>query len=217
MNILIPSKFECQGLRLTVFKKNDIVEILRESTQELGRLKEQLEPLILFFSSLETTISVDVMKQVDAFLKTIERNVQSGSDPNELSVNLGKASKKVSDQDPGRVWTVTLTNFDQRVLEAALQIQGRFSVISDISSAYVKISNTCIREAINRMELLSKVSESDWERKREEFDIWCLEAVDKIHSISKDTSDHIGETMQNRIKMLERRAIEAAEEAAESQ
>ncbi|KAH8645552.1 hypothetical protein BGZ61DRAFT_542705, partial [Ilyonectria robusta] len=73
---------------------NDIVKILRESTYELGKLKEQLEPLILFFSGLETTISVDVMKQVDAFLKTIERNVQGGSDPNEVSINLGKASKK---------------------------------------------------------------------------------------------------------------------------
>lgn len=98
-----------------------------------------------------------------------------------------------------------------------MQIQGRFSVISDISSAYVKISNTCIREAINRMELLSKVDESDWELERKGFNKWCLEAIDKIHCISKDTSDNIGETMQRRIKMLERRAIEAAEEAAEDE
>ncbi|KAH6869283.1 hypothetical protein B0T10DRAFT_594845 [Thelonectria olida] len=146
-----------------------------------------------------------VMKKVDVFLETIERNVQGGSDGNNVSINLGKTSKK-------------------RVLEAALQIQGRFSVISDISSAYVKISNTCIREAINRireainrMELLSKVDGFDWETKREEFSQWCLEAIDQIHCISKDTSDHIGETMQNRIQMLEQRAIEAAEEAAEDE
>ncbi|KAF4454852.1 hypothetical protein F53441_2722 [Fusarium austroafricanum] len=176
---------------------NDIVEILRESTYELGRLKKQLEPLILFFSGLENNISEDVMKKVDAFLNTIGRNIRNGDNPDEMSLNLGKASKK-------------------RVLEAALQIQGRFSVIADISSAYVKISDTCIREAINRMELLSKIEDpKQWKEEREGFDEWCLKAIDDIHHIAKETSDHVGESVQSRIGMLERRAIAAAEEAAE--
>jgi hypothetical protein len=103
----------------------------------------------------------------------------------------------------------------QRVLDAAFQLQGRFSIISDISAAYVKISNNCIREAINRMELLSKVQDSEWDMERERFDQWCQGAIDEIDNISRETSDHMGNTMRKRIGVLERRAIEAAEEAAE--
>jgi hypothetical protein len=103
------------------------------------------------------------------------------------------------------------------VFDAALQIQGRFSVIADISLAYVKISNRCIREAINRMELLSKVSSEDWEAKRLEFGQWCESAIDEIDEISRETSSKMAEGMRNRIEIVERRAIEAAEEAEEEE
>ena len=97
----------------------------------------------------------------------------------------------------------------QRVLEHALQIQGRFSVISDISVAYVQISNNCIREAINKMEHLSSVKDEDWDRERDKFDQWCQGAIDDIDGISRETSANMGINIAKRIGMLQTRAIEA--------
>jgi hypothetical protein len=73
------------------------VEILRESTSSLGDLKRQLEPLILFFSGLETTIDVEVMKQVDMFVQTIDRNIETSGDGDDVASvsHLRGASKQV--------------------------------------------------------------------------------------------------------------------------
>ena len=81
--------------------------------------------------------------------------------------------------------------------------------MSDISAAYVQISNSCIREAINRMEYLSSVRDEDWDREREKFKQWCQGAIDDIDGISRATTDNMDAKMMNRIGMLRTRAIKA--------
>jgi hypothetical protein len=98
-------------------------------------------------------------------------------------------------------------------LEEALQIQGRFSVIADVSQAYGQISNSCIREAINRMEHLSSVRDDQWDTEREKFDHWCRGAIEDIDSISRKTSENMDRHADDKMKRLQYRAIEAAEDA----
>jgi hypothetical protein len=94
------------------------------------------------------------------------------------------------------------------------------SIIADISDAYISdayihIFNTCIRQAINRMKRLSKVSDSQWEDERQSFDEWCQGAIDDNYKISRDTSEHMGATKKKRIKLLKREAIDAEKVAAD--
>ena len=100
------------------------------------------------------------------------------------------------------------------MLQAALQIQGRFSIIADVSDAYVQISNKCILPTINEMEILSKAQERDWEAARIKFEDTCERAMDDIHNIAARTSTTMDKTAQQRIGMLERKAIEANDDAA---
>jgi hypothetical protein len=97
-------------------------------------------------------------------------------------------------------------------LDEAFQIQGGFSTITDISAAYVQISNNYIREAINKMERLSNSKDEDWEVKRAEFNEWCEGAIQSIDNISQEASKNMNKNMEARIVMLKTRAIEAAAE-----
>lgn len=100
------------------------------------------------------------------------------------------------------------------MMSSALQMQGRFSAISDISSAYIEVSTNYIRPAINRMEKLSTIPKSEWEVKSQEFLTWCDTCVDQIDQVASETSRNVDIHMQNHITALQKRAIEAADDAA---
>jgi hypothetical protein len=70
------------------------MEILRKSTCELGMLKDHLERLVLFFSTLETNIANDALKEVGSFLKLIEQNSEIEDDV-VMHLHLRNATKKV--------------------------------------------------------------------------------------------------------------------------
>jgi hypothetical protein len=98
------------------------------------------------------------------------------------------------------------------VLATLLQIQGQFSTVADISKAYVKISDNWIRPAINRMEQLALTTDEDWVQQRNRFNQWCEQAVDDIDGVFKTTQENMEPNMAKRIGMLQRLAIEAAED-----
>jgi hypothetical protein len=104
-----------------------------------------------------------------------------------------------------------LTSTAQRVLTSALKIQGQFSAINDISGAYVAISDGYIRKAIDKMEHLATVDDKQWDAERDKFTEWCKDAVAGIGSITRQTSADMGPRMTEQLEMLQRLAIEAAE------
>jgi hypothetical protein len=102
-------------------------------------------------------------------------------------------------------------------LSDALQIQGRFSAIADISAAYVAISDRCIRPIINKMEQLALTKDGeDWKRKSKMFSIACEQAQKDINDVFKGTQQNMGRNMAKRIGELQTLAIEAAEENEEN-
>jgi hypothetical protein len=76
----------------------------------------------------------------------------------------------------------------------------------------VKISDKYIRLAINKMESLATVGDSDWHLQSQKFSEWCDNAVNEIGSTAQRTNDKMERNMVDQINTLQKRAIEAASE-----
>lgn len=100
----------------------------------------------------------------------------------------------------------------QRIIGTALQMQGSFSAIGDVSGAFVMISDRFIRPAISMMERLSTVDDQEWPNERRKFVTWCNTAVNEIDTLTKSASANLEPNMGKRIDYLQRLAIKAAED-----
>jgi hypothetical protein len=96
------------------------------------------------------------------------------------------------------------------MMSTALQMQGRFSAIADISTAYITVSTDYIRPAINEMEILSTMTDSEWHIKSQEFIHKCDRLMTDIDSVAQDANANVERNMSRHINALQRRAIEAA-------
>jgi hypothetical protein len=73
------------------------MEILDESTRQLGKLKEQIEPLVDFFKSILSDIHNNVEENLEAFLRPIVQGIREGSNPEECeAIRISRRSKEVS-------------------------------------------------------------------------------------------------------------------------
>ena len=91
-------------------------------------------------------------------------------------------------------------------------MQGRFSAITDISTAYITISTDYIRPTINKMESMSTVSDSEWQLRSKEFFQWCESSMTEIEEVARSTNSNVQKNITLHINSLHRRAIEAAAE-----
>ncbi|KAK6350256.1 hypothetical protein TWF696_006491 [Orbilia brochopaga] len=168
------------------------MEILQQSITALGKMKENIEQLVEFFKSNLIDVQASIEYSVDPFLSDVERGLKKGANPEEVQeINLSGRSK-------------------QRVLSLALQMQGRFAAIADISAGYVAVSKNYIRPIINEMESLSIVGDSEWERGKGEFDAKCRTAMDDIVKLARELDTHVKTNIASRIHFLKGLAIEAA-------
>lgn len=97
-------------------------------------------------------------------------------------------------------------------MSTAIQMQGRFSAIADISTAYITVSTDYIRPAINEMEILSTMTDSEWQIKSQEFILKCDRLMTDIDGVAQETNANVNRNMSRHINALQRRAIEAAAE-----
>jgi hypothetical protein len=73
------------------------MEILDESINHLGRLKDQVEPLVDFFQNIVGEIDHNIDQNLEDFLRPINQGITEGSNPNEVeAINLSRRSKEVS-------------------------------------------------------------------------------------------------------------------------
>jgi hypothetical protein len=73
------------------------MDILDESTRQLGKLKEQIEPLVEFFKNILTDIENNVEENLEAFLRPILQGITEGSSPEEVdAIMISRRSKEVS-------------------------------------------------------------------------------------------------------------------------
>ncbi|KAL2167851.1 hypothetical protein VTG60DRAFT_718 [Thermothelomyces hinnuleus] len=187
------AKTEAQFKRLGEQKLelDDVLKILDESSRQLSDLKEQVNGLVAFFKSILEEVSATVDNDVEGFLATIERGVQTFGDTNIISnINLRKPAQR-------------------RIRSTALQIQGSFSGIRDITGTYVAISDRYILPAINKMEKLSATKGNEWDAKSEEFVRWCRQSMLEIEEITRAAADGLESNMTERVSYLQH-AIESA-------
>ncbi|AEO57475.1 hypothetical protein MYCTH_49795 [Thermothelomyces thermophilus ATCC 42464] len=161
-----------------------------KSSRQLSDLKEQVNGLVAFFKSILEEVSATVDNDVEDFLATIERGVQTFGDTNIISnINLRKPAQR-------------------RIRNTALQIQGSFSGIRDITGTYVAISDRYIQPAINKMEALSATKGDEWDAKSEEFVRWCRQSMREIEEITRAAADGLESNMTERVSYLQH-AIES--------
>lgn len=190
------TKLDLQRLGEKVIELRDIMTILENSSHHLGALKDQIEPLLIFFKDhLEQGIGHTAENDVKAFLRPIQNRLKENSNsPNDVEAfRLSKKSKN-------------------KMLSAALIMQGRFSAIGDISDAYIDVSNTYIRPAISWMERLSTMPVRDWEAEKNKFLTWCKDSVGKIDELAQRTNQNVDEHIKGSILALRQRAMEARED-----
>jgi hypothetical protein len=71
--------------------------ILDSSIKNLGKLKEQIEPLVDFLKSVLGEIDHNVDQNLEAFLRPIVQGMKEGSNPEEIeAINMSRRSKEVS-------------------------------------------------------------------------------------------------------------------------
>ena len=69
--------------------------ILDESTRQLGKLKEQIEPLV-DFKNILTDIENNVEENLEAFLRPIMQGITEGRSPEEVdAIRISRRSKEV--------------------------------------------------------------------------------------------------------------------------
>ncbi|KAK3374692.1 hypothetical protein B0H63DRAFT_480744 [Podospora didyma] len=188
------AKGEFKMLENKELELDGIMLILENSTKELATLKEKVEPLVEFFQNILGEIDHNVDINLEAFLRPIENGIKEGTNPDEVeALNVSRRSKK-------------------NMMSTALQMQGRFSAIADISTAYVTVSTDYILPAITRMERLSILNDSQWAIESDKFvkdcDGWMME----IDGVAARTSASVDRNMADHMQALQTRAIEAAAE-----
>ena len=71
--------------------------ILDNSTKNLGKLKDQTEPLVDFFKTIQRDIDHNVDENLEAFLLPIVNGIKEGSNLEEVkAINISRRSKEVN-------------------------------------------------------------------------------------------------------------------------
>ncbi|KAK4154187.1 hypothetical protein C8A00DRAFT_33012 [Chaetomidium leptoderma] len=170
---------------------DDVLKILEESSRQLGDLKEQVNGLVAFFKSILEEVSATVDQDVQSFLDTIERGVHKYGNSDIVSqITLNKRAKK-------------------RIRDTALQIQGSFCGIHDITDTYVAISDRYILPSINKMDALSRTTGKEWDAQSEEFVHWCRQSMGEIEEMTRTAAERLEPNMTVCISRLQQRAIES--------
>jgi hypothetical protein len=95
----------------------------------------------------------------------------------------------------------------------AMGIQGQFSAITDVSTAYIEVSDKCIRPAISMMEQLALAKDDkDWNDMSEKFSAKCAKYITDIDAEFQRTQANMKPNMTKRVGVLQMLAIEAAED-----
>ncbi|KAK7425623.1 hypothetical protein QQZ08_007946 [Neonectria magnoliae] len=114
-----------------------IIAILENSTRELATPKEKIEPLVEFFKTILGEIDHNIDENLQAFLRLIINGIKEGTNAKEVeAITISRRSK-------------------EKMMSTTLPMQGHFSAIAKISTAYIAMLADYIRPAINRMERLS--------------------------------------------------------------
>ncbi|KAK4207742.1 hypothetical protein QBC37DRAFT_298078 [Rhypophila decipiens] len=187
-------KNEFERLQAKDLELQGILSILDNSSRDLGDLKDKIEDLVGFFQTMLREIQENVDGSLGDFLRPIENGMTHGGTPEEVeALRVSRKSK-------------------QRLMTTALQMQGRFSAIADISTAYVTVSADYIRPAINEMENLSTMTQSEWAVQSKHFLEKCNAWGKGIEDVTKKASGQMENNARRNMNALQMRAIEAAAE-----
>ncbi|EGX46774.1 hypothetical protein AOL_s00097g404 [Orbilia oligospora ATCC 24927] len=148
------SQADLEALKNEKLELQDILAIIESSIKSLKQMKRYVDDMCGFFQEVSTEVQNTMDGPMQKFLSKIENAaVASGN---------SKGSHKIENLNVDQV------NKGQLV-QAALRLQGKLSIIGDVAGVYVSISKLYIKPGINKMEGLTYLSHSEYTLQLAEF------------------------------------------------
>ncbi|KAL2155916.1 hypothetical protein VTH82DRAFT_658 [Thermothelomyces myriococcoides] len=156
-----------------------------ERLELLNYLKNQVSGLVIFFNSILEEVGATVDNEVKDFLERIERGITTQY------------------KSPDFTKEISLSNrAKQRIRNTALQIQGSFSGIRDITATYVKVSDMYITPAIDTLQVLSATRGKEWDAQSDDCIRWCRKSMDEIQAVTRAAADDVEPHMLERTSSI---------------
>ncbi|RVD87347.1 uncharacterized protein DFL_001588 [Arthrobotrys flagrans] len=161
------SQADLEALASEKIELIDILEIIESSIKFLKQMQQYIDDMCEFFKEVSTDVQNTIDGLMYKFLSKIDNAATASGNK--------KHSRMIENL------SVDQGNKGQLV-QAALRLQGKLSIIGDIAGVYVSISKLYIKPGINKMEGLTYLSPSEYIA---EFKEWCTNSVEEIEGFSR--------------------------------
>ncbi|KAI3317283.1 hypothetical protein HD806DRAFT_541339 [Xylariaceae sp. AK1471] len=174
----------------------EVRDLLRSCIAFLIDLRQQLEILMQFFSSLALLVKSAVTKQVKPFSTHVKNAAQSLEDTHEFNRYLLNV-----------------------IYKYAISIAANFDLYQDIASMYTRIHDEHIRTGLNLVDEMSQIAGNQklgkstpeeksqiaalFDSKKKALGNYAKDAQTSIRSIVKDTGDNIHKSLTDRVKKID--------------
>ncbi|KAK6538171.1 hypothetical protein TWF694_011053 [Orbilia ellipsospora] len=164
------SQADLKALASEKIELHDILEIIESSIKSLKQMKRYVDDMCVFFTEVSSEVELTMDGPMQKFLSKIENAVVASGNESEAR----------------KIENLKLSQLGKRqLIEAALSIQGKLSIIGGVAGVYVHVSKLYIKPGINKMEGLTYLSPSEYTIRLVEFQDWCINSVEEIQEFSK--------------------------------
>ncbi|KAK6352962.1 hypothetical protein TWF696_004953 [Orbilia brochopaga] len=171
---------------------SDILEIIESSIKSLKQMKRYVDDMCVFFTEVSTEVQNTMDGPMHKFLSKIDNAI------------VASGNKK----DARAIENLKFHRLSKRQLvEAALRLQGKLSIIGDVAGVYVSVSKLYIKPGINKMEGLTYLSSSEYAFRLAEFQEWCRDSVEEIEGFSRKETKTMIDKMAVGVRAVARETL----------
>ncbi|EPS41317.1 hypothetical protein H072_4800 [Dactylellina haptotyla CBS 200.50] len=186
------SQADLKALASEKIELTDILKIIESSIKSLKQMKRYVDDMCVFFTEISSEVQLTMDGPTKQFLDKIENGVvASGNDAEARKIEnlaFGQLSKR-------------------QLIQAALSIQGKLSIIGDVAGVYVHVSKLYIKPGINKMEGLTYLSKSEYTIRLAEFEEWCVNSVEEIQGFSRKQTKVMIDRMAIGVRAVARESL----------
>lgn len=182
-------------LKALASEKTDLIAILgiiESSITSLKQMKGYVDDMCCFFTEISTEVQGTIDGPMHKFLSKIEDAVVASG----------------NEKDARKIENLTFRQLSKRQLvEAALRLQGKMSIIGDVAGIYVNVSKLYIKPGINKMEGLTFLSPSEYAFRIAEFREWCQNSMEEIEGFSRKQTKIMIDRMAISVRAVARETL----------
>jgi hypothetical protein len=155
-------------LQSSTLKLYQVLEILKESINMAGAVKNNIAKPCTFFGAMATLITVTVTQQVQPFVKNLDTNLKRSEDGLVGALSWADSQKQV-------------------IYQSIVTIRSYFSAYGDVAGMWVKLSTENIIEGMDLLaDVFAAAHEGDSAAKARELEDWSGRAQANIAKIARE-------------------------------